>query len=109
MAKEKFNRDKPHCNIGTIGHVDHGKTSLTAAIIKVSGKNPQSHADNRGWGVDPGVSEGCFSQVWPSGSHATGPKHLPFAGVVQTGNFHILRRPVRMLVELDVGNIDRPG
>ena len=35
MAKEKFNRSKPHCNIGTIGHVDHGKTSLTAAITKV--------------------------------------------------------------------------
>ncbi len=32
MAKEKFNRNKPHCNIGTIGHVDHGKTTLTAAI-----------------------------------------------------------------------------
>jgi len=35
MAKEKFLRDKPHCNIGTIGHVDHGKTTLTAAITKV--------------------------------------------------------------------------
>ncbi len=35
MAKEKFERKKPHCNIGTIGHVDHGKTSLTAAITKV--------------------------------------------------------------------------
>ncbi|MFS8037592.1 elongation factor Tu [Xanthobacter sp. AM11] len=35
MAKEKFNRSKPHCNIGTIGHVDHGKTSLTAAITKI--------------------------------------------------------------------------
>ena len=35
MAKEKFERSKPHCNIGTIGHVDHGKTSLTAAITKV--------------------------------------------------------------------------
>src|ERR1700753_3031964 len=34
MAKEKFNRNKPHCNVGTIGHVDHGKTSLTAAITK---------------------------------------------------------------------------
>ncbi|MEL7429916.1 MAG: GTP-binding protein, partial [Pseudomonadota bacterium] len=32
MAKEKFERTKPHCNIGTIGHVDHGKTTLTAAI-----------------------------------------------------------------------------
>ena len=35
MAKEKFDRSKPHCNIGTIGHVDHGKTSLTAAITKI--------------------------------------------------------------------------
>ncbi len=38
MAKEKFNRSKPHCNIGTIGHVDHGKTSLTAAITKILAK-----------------------------------------------------------------------
>src|SRR4026208_2631718 len=35
MAKEKFVRNKPHVNIGTIGHVDHGKTTLTAAITKV--------------------------------------------------------------------------
>ena len=35
MAKEKFKRTKPHCNIGTIGHVDHGKTTLTAAITKI--------------------------------------------------------------------------
>ncbi|WP_188634457.1 GTP-binding protein, partial [Marinicauda pacifica] len=34
MAKEKFARTKPHANIGTIGHVDHGKTTLTAAITK---------------------------------------------------------------------------
>ena len=37
MAKEKFVREKPHCNIGTIGHIDHGKTTLTAAITKVLG------------------------------------------------------------------------
>ena len=37
MAKAKFERTKPHCNIGTIGHVDHGKTTLTAAITKVQG------------------------------------------------------------------------
>ncbi|MCZ6814412.1 MAG: GTP-binding protein, partial [Alphaproteobacteria bacterium] len=35
MAKKKFERTKPHCNVGTIGHVDHGKTTLTAAITKV--------------------------------------------------------------------------
>ena len=34
MAKKKFERNKPHVNIGTIGHIDHGKTSLTAAITK---------------------------------------------------------------------------
>ena len=33
--KEKFDRSKPHCNVGNIGHVDHGKTTLTAAITKV--------------------------------------------------------------------------
>src|SRR5476651_179323 len=43
MTKEKFERNKPHCNIGTIGHVDHGKTSLTAAITKVmAGKNKKN-------------------------------------------------------------------
>ena len=36
MAKEKFDRTKPHVNVGTIGHVDHGKTTLTAALTSVS-------------------------------------------------------------------------
>ena len=43
MAKEKFQRGKPHVNIGTIGHVDHGKTSLTAAITKVLGMKGQAN------------------------------------------------------------------
>src|ERR1700754_409370 len=42
MAKQKFERTKPHCNVGTIGHVDHGKTTLTAAMTKVSA--------DKGWG-----------------------------------------------------------
>jgi elongation factor Tu len=42
MGKAKFERNKPHCNIGTIGHVDHGKTSLTAAITKVLAKKGQA-------------------------------------------------------------------
>jgi elongation factor Tu len=42
MSKEKFIRNKPHCNVGTIGHVDHGKTTLTAALTKVSA--------DKGWG-----------------------------------------------------------
>src|SRR4029079_14784793 len=36
MGKQKFERNKPHCNVGTIGHVDHGKTTLTAALTQVS-------------------------------------------------------------------------
>src|SRR3974377_526144 len=43
MAKEKFDRSKPHVNIGTIGHIDHGKTTLTAAITRVLGNpNPKN-------------------------------------------------------------------
>jgi len=49
MAKEKFERNKPHCNIGTIGHVDHGKTTLTAAITmtlaKAGGAKAMAYAD----------------------------------------------------------------
>src|ERR1700740_2313406 len=44
MAKEKFERKKPHCNIGTIGHVDHGKTTLTAAITTVLSKKGLAQA-----------------------------------------------------------------
>jgi len=51
MAKEKFDRSKPHVNIGTIGHVDHGKTSLTAAITKVLA------------GVDPSVQVRAFDTI----------------------------------------------
>src|SRR3954471_24572499 len=43
MGKAKFERNKPHCNVGTIGHVDHGKTTLTAALTKVSA--------DKGWGT----------------------------------------------------------
>ena len=46
MAREKFERNKPHVNIGTIGHVDHGKTTLTAAITNVLAKKGQAKAQN---------------------------------------------------------------
>ena len=48
MAKEQFERTKPHVNIGTIGHVDHGKTTLTAAITKVLSESENCSADFRG-------------------------------------------------------------
>ena len=44
MAKEKFNRSKPHVNVGTIGHVDHGKTTLTAAITSVLAKKVEHNS-----------------------------------------------------------------
>ena len=50
MAKEKFERTKPHVNIGTIGHVDHGKTTLTAAITKYFGEFKLVRPDRRGAG-----------------------------------------------------------
>src|SRR6186997_124213 len=43
MGKAKFDRSKPHCNVGTIGHIDHGKTTLTAAITKVLAMKGQAH------------------------------------------------------------------
>jgi elongation factor Tu len=46
MAKEKFDRSKPHVNVGTIGHIDHGKTTLTAAITKVLSKHSFDSIDN---------------------------------------------------------------
>jgi elongation factor Tu len=47
MAKEKFERDKPHVNVGTIGHIDHGKTTLTAAITKVLAKKHSGSTEER--------------------------------------------------------------
>ena len=49
MAKEAFKRDKPHVNVGTIGHVDHGKTTLTAAITTVLSKTGQAEARASAW------------------------------------------------------------
>ena len=51
LEKQVFKRDKPHCNIGTIGHVDHGKTTLTAAITKVLAGKDGSLAKFRDYGT----------------------------------------------------------
>lgn len=48
MSKEKFERTKPHVNVGTIGHVDHGKTTLTAAITTVLAKKGFAQAQDYG-------------------------------------------------------------
>ncbi len=51
MAKAKFERTKPHVNIGTIGHVDHGKTTLTAAITGARGKSARHNNQHGARGV----------------------------------------------------------
>jgi len=61
MTKAKFERTKPHCNIGTIGHVDHGKTSLTAAITKDPGEDR--------WGDVHGVRQIDKAPESASGDH----------------------------------------
>ena len=58
MSKEKFDRSKPHLNIGTIGHVDHGKTTLTAAITKILSQMSDSKAEYRDfWSIDNAPEE----------------------------------------------------
>src|SRR5512138_2927196 len=57
MAKEKFDRTKPHLNIGTIGHVDHGKTTLTAAITKVLSKMNERVKYRDFWSIDNAPEE----------------------------------------------------
>ena len=58
MAKEKFDRSKPHLNIGTIGHVDHGKTTLTAAITKILSLREGSKVKYRDfWSIDNAPEE----------------------------------------------------
>lgn len=51
MAKKKFDRTKPHCNVGTIGHVDHGKTTLTSAITMALSKQPNNATEYRPFGA----------------------------------------------------------
>jgi len=63
MSKETFKRDKPHVNIGTIGHVDHGKTTLSAAIMKISGLRGFRHSDKISYSFSPAssfVNLDCF-------------------------------------------------
>ena len=66
MAKAKFERTKPHCNIGTIGHVDHGKTTLTAAISKVLAARVAGNTATDFENIDKAPEErGVVSQFLP--------------------------------------------
>src|SRR3954468_14083417 len=63
MAKEKFDRSKPHVNVGTIGHIDHGKTTLTAALTKV--------ASEKGWAKFIPYDEVAKASEWEGRGDST--------------------------------------
>jgi elongation factor Tu len=95
MAKEKFNRDKPHCNIGTIGHVDHGKTSLTAAITQVlaaqglANYTPYDQIDGAPEERERGVTINIFHAEYQTASrhnaHVDCPGHADYIKNMITG------------------------
>ena len=81
MAKENFQRSKPHLNIGTIGHVDHGKTTLTAAITKVLSKKVNekiidiTHAEfSEKSNMSPGMLKKHYSPTVPLRINITNPR-----------------------------------
>ncbi len=97
MAKEEFQRKKPHVNIGTIGHVDHGKSTLTAAIVEVQSKKgmatPISYADITKGGtvrdesktVTIAVSHVEYESEKPHYAHVDCPGHADYVKNMITG------------------------
>src|SRR5579863_1717152 len=96
MAKEKFERNKPHLNIGTIGHIDHGKTTLTAAITKVLSKhNPKvafrafdsidNAPEERERGITIAVSHVEYETANRHYAHIDCPGHADFVKNMITG------------------------
>ena len=99
MAKAKFERTKPHVNIGTIGHVDHGKTTLTAAITKVlhdkypdlNEYTPFDQVDNapeeRDRGITINVSHVEYQTEKRHYAHVDAPGHADYVKNMITGTF----------------------
>lgn len=95
MSKEKFNRSKPHVNIGTIGHVDHGKTTLTAAICTVLAKKGQAKAmayaaidkapEERERGITINTSHVEYETVNRHYAHVDCPGHADYVKNMITG------------------------
>ena len=100
--KEVFQRDKPHCNIGTIGHVDHGKTTLTAAITKVLASRPGKlakfkdydqidHApEERNRGITINVAHIEYATESRHYAHTDCPGHADFIKNMITGKMVVL-------------------
>ena len=98
MAKEKFDRSKPHCNIGTIGHVDHGKTTLTAAITKVlaetGGATAMDYAqidkapEEKERGITISTAHVEYQTEKRHYAHVDCPGHADYVKNMITGEFH---------------------
>src|SRR6476620_6012734 len=83
MAKEKFDRSKPHVNIGTIGHVDHGKTTLTAAITLILSKKGLAEEKARGITINTAHVE--YSTDKRHYAHVDCPGHADYVKNMITG------------------------
>src|SRR6266700_1655810 len=113
MAKEKFERSKPHVNIGTIGHIDHGKTTLTAAITKVLSKhNPKvqfrafdsidNAPEERERGITIAVSHVEYETANRHYAHIDCPGHADYIKNMITGAAQMDGPEILDLVELEV-------
>src|SRR3546814_1529943 len=106
MAKAKFERTKPHCNIGTIGHVDHGKTSLTAAISKVLSErgggaavdfaNIDKAPEERERGITISTSHIEYETDARHYAHVDCPGHADYVKNMITGAAQIDRKSTRL-------------
>ena len=85
MAKEKFERDKPHVNVGTIGHIDHGKTTLTAAIVKVQAKKKLAKAISYADIAKGGTVRDETKTVTIAAAHVDCPGHADYIKNMITG------------------------
>src|SRR5262245_4198240 len=95
MSKEKFQRTKPHCNVGTIGHVDHGKTTLTAAITKVLSETGGATCtaydqidkapEEKGRGITSNAAHGEYETTNRHYAHVHWPGHADYVKNMITG------------------------
>src|SRR5207248_3082005 len=124
MAKEKFERSKPHVNIGTIGHIDHGKTTLTAAITKVLSKhNPKvqfrafdsidNAPEERERGITIAVSHVEYETANRHYAHMDCPGHADYiknmiTGAAQMDGAILVVEAVDKNVPLPVRDVDNP-
>ena len=107
MAKEKFDRSKPHVNVGTIGHIDHGKTTLTAVITKVLSKhNPNikfrsfdtidNAPEERERGITIATAHVEYETANRHYAHVDCPGHADYVKNMITGAAPTVRPPSRM-------------